>query len=155
MYSQIQFVVEITDEQADLLYGLAQKKNLELQAWSVDGLDIISLTCNDTGRHFELEELIKLVESSGAKFVRVNLDLVGVPNIAEFAGVNPETVRLWSNGQRRANFPTHYISVGASSFWLWSEVAEWLRANGFEIAADYDYVPLVRDSRVKHVALVS
>lgn len=142
MYSQIELVVEITDQQADELYGLALKQNLELQSWSIDGLEVISFTGIDANLHFALDDLIQLVESSGAKFLRVNLDLVGIPEIAEYVGVNPETVRLWSTGKRRANFPKHYVGVGASSFWLWSEVAEWLRANNYVIDADHDYVPL-------------
>jgi hypothetical protein len=89
-----------------------------------------------------LSKLVKLVEEVGATFIRVNLDLVGIPEIADYAGVNPETVRLWSTGKRKANFPKHYIGIGASSYWLWSEVAEWLRENGYKIDPTYDYVPL-------------
>jgi hypothetical protein len=86
--------------------------------------------------------LVNLVEQVGATFLRVNLDLVGIREIAEYANVNPETVRLWSWGKRKANFPKHYIGIGSSSYWLWSEVAVWLRENNYAIDPAYDYVPL-------------
>lgn len=142
MHSRIELVVEISDQQADYLFGLAQAENLSIASGSVDGLEIVTFISDDLNRKLKLKDVIGLLEKSGAKFLRVNLDLVGVPEIAEYAGVNPETVRLWHRGQRRANFPKHYVRVGASQVWLWSEVAEWLRANGQTIDPDYDYVPL-------------
>ena len=142
MYSQIEFVVEITDQQADDLFGLAMKHGLEIGSGSVDGLEIVTFMRFHSGGKLPLSKLIKLVEEVGATFIRVNLDLVGIREIAEYANVNPETVRLWSLGQRKANFPKHYVQVGASCAWLWSEVAEWLRENGYTIDPTYDYMPL-------------
>jgi hypothetical protein len=142
MKAQIELVVEITDQQADDLFGLALKHGLEIGSGSVDGLEIVTFQCFEGACRVPLSKLIKLVEEVGATFIRVNLDLVGIREIAEYANVNPETVRLWSWGQRKANFPMHYVRVGASSAWLWSDVAEWLRENGYKIDPDYDYVPL-------------
>jgi hypothetical protein len=142
MYSQIEFVVEITDKQADDLFGLALKHGLEISSGSIDELEIVTFMSFDAEAKMSLSKLVKLVEEVGATFIRVNLDLVGIPEIADYAGVNPETVRLWSTGKRKANFPKHYIGIGASSYWLWSEVAEWLRENGYKIDPTYDYVPL-------------
>lgn len=142
MYSQIELVVDITDQQADDLFGLAHKHGLEIGSGSVDGLEIVTFISNDCKADVPLSKLIKLVEQVGATFIRVNLDLVGIREIAEYASVNAETVRLWSWGQRKANFPKHYVRVGASSAWLWSEVAEWLRSNGYTIDPIYDYTPL-------------
>ena len=142
MYSQIEFVVEITDKQADDLFGLAAKQGLEIASGSVDGLEVVTFMSFESATKLPLSKLIKMVEEVGATFVRVNLDLVGIREIAEYANVNPETVRLWTWGQRKANFPKHYVQVGSSSAWLWSEVAEWLRENGYTIDSTYDYVPL-------------
>jgi hypothetical protein len=142
VYSQIEFVVEITDQQADELFGVAQKHGLEIGSGSIDGVEIVTFVSDDPNQKFSLTKLVKLVEEVGATFLRVNLDLVGIREIAEYANVNPETVRLWSWGKRKANFPKHYIGIGASSFWLWSDVAQWLRANGYTIDPTYDYVPL-------------
>lgn len=142
MKAQIELVVEITDQQADDLFGVALKHGLEIGSGSIDELEIVTFQCFEGSRRVPLSKLVKLVEEVGATFIRVNLDLVGIPEIAEYAGVNPETVRLWSTGKRKANFPKHYIGIGASSYWLWSEVAEWLRENGYKIDSAYDYVPL-------------
>ena len=142
MKAQIELVVEITDQQADDLFGLALKHGLEIGSGSVDGLEIVTFQCFDGECEVPLSKLVKLVEQVGATFIRVNLDLVGIREISEYANVNPETVRLWSWGKRKANFPKHYIGIGSSSYWLWSEVAEWLRENGYTIDPTYDYVPL-------------
>ena len=142
MKAQIELVVEITDQQADDLFGVALKHGLEIGSGSIDGLEIVTFQCFEGRCQVPLSKLVKLVEQVGATFIRVNLDLVGIREIAEYANVNPETVRLWSWGKRKANFPKHYIGIGSSSFWLWSEVAEWLRANKYEIDPAYDYVPL-------------
>lgn len=142
MYSQIELVVDITDKQADDLFGLATEHGLEIGSGSVDGLEIVTFMSSNSSTEVPLSKLIKLVEQVGATFIRVNLDLVGIREIAEYANVNPETVRLWSWGQRKADFPKHYVRVGSSSAWLWSDVAEWLRANGYKIDPTYDYVPL-------------
>lgn len=142
MYSEIELVVEITESQADELFGAALKDGLEAHASWVDDLATVSFVSESSEAQVQLSRLIRLVESVGAKFVRVQLDLVGIREIADYAGVNRETVRLWTEGKRKANFPKYHLGVGISKFWLWSEVAEWLRANGQEIDAAYDYVPL-------------
>lgn len=142
MYSEIELVVEITESQADKLYGLAQKQGLEAHTSWVDDLATVSFVSESVQARVSLGQLAKLVESVGAKFVRVQLDLVGIREISEYAGVNRETARLWSEGKRKGGFPKYHLGVGVSKFWLWSEVAEWLRANGQTIDPDYDYVPL-------------
>lgn len=142
MYSEVELVVEITEAQADELFMVAQKDGLEAHAAWVDDLATVSFVSDSAQAHFRLDQLVEIVESVGARFKRVHLDLVGIREISEYAGVSRETARLWAEGKRKANFPAYYLGVGISKFWLWSEVAEWLRANGQTIDPDYDYRPL-------------
>jgi hypothetical protein len=50
-----------------------------------------------------------------------DLDIVGVPEIAERAGVKPSRVAKWAQRQRLAN-PDWYVA--GSKLWLWDSVAD-------------------------------
>ena len=52
-------------------------------------------------------------------------DLVSVAEIAERAGVQPDTVHKWR--ERHADFPAPFTHVaGGTPVWIWKDVAEWL-----------------------------
>lgn len=50
--------------------------------------------------------------------------MVGVAEIAERAGVRPDTIHAWR--QRHPEFPTPITTLAAGPVWAWSDVARWL-----------------------------
>ena len=50
--------------------------------------------------------------------------LAGIAEIAERAGVKPDTVHAWR--QRHADFPAPIVLLAAGPVWRWSDVARWL-----------------------------
>ncbi len=65
-----------------------------------------------------------------ARPLRLDEDLVAVPDIAGRVGVSREAVRNWANGTRHANFPIPRGVVGDGiKVWAWSDVNRWLREN--------------------------
>ncbi len=81
----------------------------------------------------------------GAWPVRIDLDLVGLSDISERIGSNRETVRLWSTGARRSDFPVHFAAVGGSRVWAWAEVHNWLLASSIAIDSMFDWEPIPVD----------
>jgi hypothetical protein len=73
---------------------------------------------------------------------RIDLDLVGVSDIAERAGISRERARLWTTGARRTDFPLPYSTVGSSRVWVWSDVHPWLIENNIELDGMFDWSPL-------------
>src|SRR5207342_3670811 len=62
--------------------------------------------------------------------IRLDDDLVAIPDIAGRIGVTREAVRHWANGERHANFPLPRGVVGDGiKVWAWSDVNSWLREN--------------------------
>lgn len=53
---------------------------------------------------------------------------VGQKEIAERAGVQPDTVKKWVS--RHPGFPKPRWTVGGKSAWEWTDVHHWLRMNG-------------------------
>ncbi|WP_433698389.1 helix-turn-helix transcriptional regulator [Nocardiopsis sp. CA-288880] len=68
------------------------------------------------------------------RLVRLDRELVGVPDIAELTGRTRQNVTQWTRGQRRDGvpFPAPEATVGRSSVWLWSEVNAWLGGIGLD-----------------------
>lgn len=62
---------------------------------------------------------------AGLRILKVDLGLVSISDIAEELDVSRETVRLWTEGKRRSNFPVPFAQVGGSNIWTWSDVYEW------------------------------
>jgi predicted DNA-binding transcriptional regulator AlpA len=78
------------------------------------------------------DEVVREISSlvASARPLRLDEDLVSIPDVAERVGVTREAVRNWANGTRKANFPLpRGIVGGAIKIWAWSEVNEWLRRN--------------------------
>jgi predicted DNA-binding transcriptional regulator AlpA len=65
-----------------------------------------------------------------ARPVRVDEELVAIPDIAQRVGVSREAVRNWANGTRQANFPLPRGLVGDNiKVWRWGAVERWLEVN--------------------------
>ncbi|HEV7761355.1 MAG TPA: hypothetical protein VGO78_20260 [Acidimicrobiales bacterium] len=65
-----------------------------------------------------------------ARPVKLDPDLVSIPDIANRIGVTREAVRNWANGARQANFPVPKGIVGDGiKVWTWADVNGWLRRN--------------------------
>jgi hypothetical protein len=73
-------------------------------------------------------QITKLVPS--AHPIRLDDDLVSIPDVAGRVGVTREAVRNWANGTRHGNFPLPRGVVGDGiKVWAWSDVSRWLRDN--------------------------
>ncbi|HVA10383.1 MAG TPA: DUF4287 domain-containing protein [Acidimicrobiales bacterium] len=70
----------------------------------------------------------------GMRILRLDPDLVGIPDIAERTGHTRQNVQQWVNGERNADrpFPPPEGSAGRSLVWRWHEVNEWLRPLGLD-----------------------
>lgn len=65
-----------------------------------------------------------------ARAIRLDEDLVAIPDVAGRVGVTREAVRNWANGTRHAGFPMPRGIVGDGiKVWAWADVNAWLRAN--------------------------
>lgn len=51
-------------------------------------------------------------------------DLVSVNEIAQRAGVKPDTVHKWR--QRHSDFPSPFTTVGGVPVWVWPDVKTWI-----------------------------
>lgn len=60
---------------------------------------------------------------------RVSLDLVGVKEIAERAGVTRDAVHKWRERHPRS-FPAPVAELSQGPVWDWRKVAEWLAQTG-------------------------
>jgi predicted DNA-binding transcriptional regulator AlpA len=68
-------------------------------------------------------------------------DYVSISEIAERTNRSRETVRLWTASRRRSGgFPKVPEGFGGRhKFWLWSDVLEWLLAQGLIESAELEY----------------
>jgi hypothetical protein len=51
-------------------------------------------------------------------------DPVGVSDIAQRAGVKPDTVQKWRD--RHADFPAPVLKLARGPLWEWTDVEDWL-----------------------------
>ncbi|HWV49292.1 MAG TPA: hypothetical protein VN035_07535 [Microbacterium sp.] len=79
-----------------------------------------------------LMQLINDLRTINVTVVRIDPDLVDVPEIAERLDVSRETARLWTTGARRAGFPANYSIVGSTRLWFWADVHEWAIRSGLD-----------------------
>ena len=87
------------------------------------------------------------------RLVRLDPDLVGVPDIAERTGHTRQNVQQWINGERNGDrpFPPPEGSAGRSLVWRWAEVNTWLRPLGLD---DQAVRPTREESAFVDVALI-
>ena len=102
-----------------------------------------------------LRNLLHLIAEAapGLQLVRLDPDLVGVPDIAERTGHTPQNVQQWVNGERDGDrpFPLPEGSAGPSLVWRWAEVNTWLRPLGLD---DQAIRPTREESAFLDVALI-
>jgi hypothetical protein len=94
-------------------------------AWVLVSLE--APTAIEAVKHFT-RHVVELVPS--ARPVRLDEELVAIPDIAQRIGVTREAVRNWAKGLRHANFPLPRGVVGDNiKVWRWADVDCWLAAN--------------------------
>jgi predicted DNA-binding transcriptional regulator AlpA len=102
-----------------------------------------------------IRNLLHLITEAapGLRLVRLDPDLVGVPDIAERTGHTRQNVQQWVNGERNGDrpFPPPEGSAGRSLVWRWAEVNAWLRPLGLD---DQAIRPTREESAFLDVALI-
>ncbi|MGH3285652.1 MAG: helix-turn-helix transcriptional regulator [Streptosporangiaceae bacterium] len=70
----------------------------------------------------------------GPRVVRLDPELVGIPDIAQRIGHSRQNVQQWVNGERNGSrpFPAPEGCAGRSLVWRWADVNEWLRPLGVD-----------------------
>jgi hypothetical protein len=124
--------VDLADEAT--LAQIASSQLDDLVWTEIDGRVIAVLYTDETDPDCVVVDTKHRVEHAlrGARVVRVDDDLVGISDIATRAGVNRETVRTWTTGERGpGDFPAPRGSIGGgtrgpSKVWSWPDVASWL-----------------------------
>ncbi|RPE77801.1 hypothetical protein EDF39_0462 [Frondihabitans sp. PhB161] len=90
----------------------------------------------------------------GVHIDRIDLDLVTVTEIATRLDISRETVRLWTTGKRRQDFPVSFGQAGDSRIWAWADVYEWVLEQGIVFPDVYALRPLgLRFTEAKNVSL--
>ncbi|MFI9025760.1 helix-turn-helix transcriptional regulator [Streptomyces sp. NPDC053560] len=70
------------------------------------------------------------------RLLRLDPDLVGVPDIAQRTGRSRQNILQWVNGERRHDappFPEPEGTAGRSLVWRWADVRAWLAGRGCEV----------------------
>jgi predicted DNA-binding transcriptional regulator AlpA len=105
-----------------------------------------------------VDALVKLLARFDAevpplRVLRLDPELVGVPDIAERTGRSRQNVQQWVNGDRNAErpFPSPEGSSGRSPVWRWTEVSTWLEPLGL---SDRATRPTREESAVIDVVLL-
>jgi predicted DNA-binding transcriptional regulator AlpA len=90
------------------------------------------LAVSSEGAH-AIDALLRLLarldaELPSLRVLRLDPDLVGVPDIAERTGRSRQNVQQWIHGERNADrpFPLPEGSSGRSPIWRWAEINAWL-----------------------------
>lgn len=135
-----------------IVFGLnldSESQNAQLEALGYDilisksgGQTIVDIELDSPSPQDAVLRVVADLARSGVSPVRIDLDLVDIPEIVTRTGVSRETVRLWTTGKRRQGFPVHFTSIGDSRIWNWCKVHAWLLDNDVNIEEDYPWTPL-------------
>jgi len=109
---------------------------------SSGGVVTIDVECDSRLPSESVSKVYEDLKDLRIQAVRIDLDLVGLSDIAERVDSNRETIRLWSTGDRRSGFPKHFTTAGGSRLWAWTDVYEWIVAQNIQLDDMYDWVPL-------------
>lgn len=119
--------VELTDDVLEELFAAIE----DVVPSSIGG--VVKITApveasDDESAAFQLVDEIQAVLPDAAP-VRLDQDLVAIPDIAERTGRTRESIRLLVDGKRGpGGFPTPVGTVGdAIRVWPWAVVVEWFR----------------------------
>lgn len=114
--------------QLDTLYT----DDFTILASEVDGVTSIDVEIDAETGEDALQAFVDHVRSvAGVLIVRVDLDLVNIPEVALRLNVSRESVRLWVQGERGSgDFPRHRSTVGNQKVWAWADVYAWAHVHG-------------------------
>ena len=137
MAYQIELVVTGIDLNSDDDLEAIAETGLDEFNWSaVDDLTIVSVETDSDPVCCSIDVANRIVHQlPSVRVPRFHDDLVNISDISQRAGVNRETVRLWTTGERGpGSFPTPLGHVGggargSSKIWTWREVDTWLRTD--------------------------
>ena len=119
------------------------------------GLHRLAVSSEGTSAMDALRRLLNRIatEAPSLRLLRLDPDLVGVPDIAERTGHSMQHVQQWVNGERNGDqpFPPPEGSAGRSLVWRWAEVNAWLRPLGLD---DQAIRPTREESAFIDVALI-
>ena len=74
-------------------------------------------------------DAIRKLEDIGFSIVRVDEDLVDIPEIAERLKRSRQAVHKWASKEVGSSFPRPHGSPGGKRIWPWFEVLDWYRIN--------------------------
>ena len=153
---EYQFLIVVADVSADDSGAVtAITENFNGQLSSHHGVRRLAVPSQGTSAMEALRNLLnRMAEAApGLRLVRLDPDLVGVPDIAGRTGHTRQNVQQWTNGERNGDrpFPPPEGSAGRSLVWRWAEVNAWLRPLGL---ADQAVRPTREESAFLDVALI-
>jgi predicted DNA-binding transcriptional regulator AlpA len=123
------FVVDGVDVDDESSVGIIVDDFDGVLSWS-RGVSRLSIASDGDDAVDALHRLLLRLakEIPGLRVLRLDPDLVGVPDVAERIGHSRQNVTQWVNGERCADrpFPPPEGSVGRSLAWRWAEVDRWL-----------------------------
>lgn len=104
--------------------------HLDAMLFRGGGVDLLDISFEGLGAVDAAICAARAVEGHVAelKVVRLDRDLVGIPEIADRAEVSRQNVHQWIKGERRSAtpFPQPEGTAGRAQIWLWTEVNSWL-----------------------------
>jgi predicted DNA-binding transcriptional regulator AlpA len=119
--------IDLTDDVLDALFGELD----EVVPSSSDGVVRITGVVQATDGESAAFDLIEQIHGAlpQAAAIRLDQDLVSIPDIADRTGRSRESVRLLVDGKRGpGRFPSPVGTVGDSiRVWPWAVVLEWFR----------------------------
>lgn len=130
-------------ESSETIARIEEARLTDLEWVQTDGRMLVMLQLDTNDPVSDICDVVRRIEHGipGVTFFGIDLDLVGVSDIALRIGVHRETVRLWSVGARGpGDFPPPIGTVsgalreggrrtgrGNMRIWDWGSVNEWLR----------------------------
>jgi len=125
-----------------------------LLSWN-RGLHRLAISSEGVDAMDAFERLFRRITPAvpGLRILRLDPDLVGIPDIAERTGHSRQNVQQWVSGERNSDrrFPPPEGSAGRSLVWQWADVNEWLKPLGFD---DQAARPTREDSVLINAALI-
>jgi predicted DNA-binding transcriptional regulator AlpA len=119
------------------------------------GLERLAVSGQGAGAMDALHQLLGRIaaEVPALRILRLDPDLVGVPDIADRTGHSRQNVQQWVNGERNGDpsFPPPEGTAGRSLVWRWAEVNAWLRPLGLD---DHAIRPTREESAFLDVELI-
>jgi hypothetical protein len=114
----------VSDETESLLAAGAEA---DMLPGTNTGIPDLTVTIEAANALPAIKSAARLLHAAhGPLIVKVEEDLVSTADIAVRLALSRETVRKWSMGERRSDFPLPFAVVGdGSKVWAWGDVNEW------------------------------